>query len=58
MSTLYSSVHHEMIGPLKSNVEIAVNLIRTLKDQSKRELAQLLLVTSKHLLLHANDLLD
>ena len=33
MSTLYSSVHHEMIGPLKNSVEIAVHLIRILRDQ-------------------------
>ena len=32
MSTLYSSVHHEMIGPLKSNEEAAIRLIRNLQD--------------------------
>ena len=32
MSTLYSSVHHEMLGPLKTNEEAAIRLIRNLKD--------------------------
>ena len=36
MSALYSSVHHEMIGPLKSNEEAAVCLIRGLKDNALR----------------------
>ena len=36
MSNLYSSVHHEMIGPLKSNEEAAVRLIRSLKDNNLR----------------------
>jgi len=30
MSTLYSSVHHEMLGPLKNNVETALRLVRRL----------------------------
>ena len=28
MSTIYAMVHHEMIGPLKTNEEAAVRLIR------------------------------
>ena len=32
MSTLYSSVHHEMLGPLKASSEAAVRLIRGLQD--------------------------
>ena len=39
MSTLYSSVHHEMLGPLKASSEAAVRLIRKLKDQDLRGLA-------------------
>ena len=58
MSTLYSSVHHEMIGPLKSNIEAAVRLIRYLKDNNLRMQAQIILVCSKQVILHANDLLD
>ena len=37
MSALYSSVHHEMIGPLKSNEEAAVRLIRSLTDNKLRQ---------------------
>ena len=32
MSTLYSSVHHEMLGPLKNNVETSLRLVRSIKD--------------------------
>ena len=32
MSNLYSSVHHEMLGPLKNNVETSLRLIRSLSD--------------------------
>ena len=37
MSAIYSMVHHEMIGPLKTNEEAAVRLIRKLKDSSMRQ---------------------
>ena len=30
MSTLYSSVHHEMLGPLKNNVETSLRLVRSI----------------------------
>ena len=58
MTRLYSTVHHEMMGPLKNNVQIALRLIRCLKEQPKRELAQIIMICSKQVLLHANDLLD
>ena len=58
MSALYASVHHEMIGPMKSTEEAAVRLIRKLKDNSLREQAQVILICNKQVLLHANDLLD
>ena len=47
-----------MVGSLKNNLEIAVRLIRNLKDQSHRELAQIILIGSKCLLLNAHDLYD
>ena len=47
MSTLYSSVNHEMIGPLKTSEEAALRLIRRLKDSNLREEAQLILICSK-----------
>lgn len=58
MSTLYSSVHHEIIGPLKSNEQAALRLIRGIQDPSLREQAQIILVCSKQAILNANDLLD
>ena len=58
MSTLYSSVNHEIIGPLKSNEQAALRLIRGIQDQSLREQAQIILVCSKQAILNANDLLD
>ena len=58
MSTLYSMVHHEMIGPLKSAEEASMRLIRKLKDNDFRKQAQIILICSKQVLLHANDLLD
>ena len=39
MTLLYSSVHHEIIGPLENNIEASVRLIRSVKDQAMRELA-------------------
>ena len=39
MGNLYSSVHHDMVNPLKNNVEAAVRLIRNLRDQRLRESA-------------------
>ena len=47
MTTLYSMVHHEMLGPLKSAEEAAVRLIRKLKDNDLRQHAQIILICSK-----------
>ena len=47
MSTLYSMVHHEMIGPLKSCEEAAVRLIRKLRDNDLRQTAQIILICTK-----------
>ena len=62
LTTLNASVHHEMMGPLKTNVHVAQRLIRKLKraGQSKKleEMAAVILLTSKQLLFHANDMLD
>ena len=58
MTLLYSSVHHEIIGPLENNIEASVRLIRMAKDAAVRELAQITLVCSKQALLNANDILD
>ena len=58
MQTLYSTVHHEMIGPLKTNVTLIDNLLRSLDNFNQRTLAEMVMIGSKSVLLHANDLLD
>ena len=62
LSTLNMSVHHEMIGPLKINIDVIERMIRQLKrlERSKelQEMASLVLISSRQILLHANDLLD
>ena len=58
LSTLSASVHHEMLGPLKSNVEFADALMRHLSSSTLKKQAQLISISSKLVLFHANDLLD
>ena len=62
LSTLNMSVHHEMIGPLKININVIQRLLRHLKglENSKelQEMASMVLISSRQILLHANDLLD
>ena len=59
LAILCSSVHHEMTGPLRCGIELAVRLMRNLKNNPPlRKLAQLILLCCKHVLLHANDLID
>ena len=47
MSNLYSSVHHEMLGPLKSNEEAARCLIEGLTDPNLITLARISLLCTK-----------
>ena len=47
-----------MLGPLRSNVEFAETLIRHLKSPALKAKAQLISISSKLVLFHANDLLD
>ena len=62
LSTLNTSVHHEMLGPLKINIDIVKRLIKQLKKMEKsqklQEMASVVLISSRQILLHANDLLD
>ena len=39
LSTLNTSVHHEMLGPLKANIEFSERLIRSLKSATFRSIA-------------------
>ena len=58
LKTLNSTVHHEMIAPLKSNLELSMRLIRKLKDKSLKQMAQTIFTATQILIMHANDLLD
>ena len=51
-------MHHEILTPLKVTVQIAERL-KTLEDVTQLpEMAQIVSVSSKLVLFHANDLLD
>ena len=58
LSTLNASIHHELITPLSSNVEMANQLLCSVDDPGLNEMAHCIYVNSKLVLLHANDLLD
>ena len=59
LSMLNTSVHHEMLGPLKTNVILTDHLCKELKkDPRLLEMAKTVNVSSRLVLLHANDLLD
>ena len=62
LNALNMSVHHEMLVPLKVNLDTSLHLIKLLNRQrsghTARRMAQNILVSSKLLLLHAHDLLD
>ena len=59
LKTLYASVHHEMLVPLKVNVEMALRLNKALKNfPIEKKLCESILISSNIVLLHANDFLD
>ena len=47
-----------MVAPLKSNVEFAQRLLTNTQDPQVKEIAKLILFTSKLVLFFVNDLLD
>ena len=58
LTMLNASMHHEILTPLKVTVQIAERL-KTLEDVTQLpEMAQIVSVSSKLVLFHANDLLD
>ena len=58
LRALNASAHHEMLGPLRANIDISTRLIRQLKDEELKRMSQTILISSQLVLLHANDLLD
>ena len=59
LKNLNTTVHHEMLAPLRANIDICQRLLRNLKnDEQSKKMAQIILVSSQLVMLHANDLLD
>ena len=56
MKTLIASVHHEMVVPLKVNVEMAERLISSLIHMpAEVKLARNILIASNMVMMHAHD---
>ena len=53
-----ASMHHEILTPLKVNIHIAEKLSKLEDTSQLKEMAQIISVSSKLVLFHANDLLD
>ena len=53
-----ASMHHEIMTPLKVNIALAENLSTLLDVTDLKEMAQMISVSSKLILFHANDMLD
>ena len=59
LKLLNTSVHHEMLAPLKANVDIAERLVNNLrKFPVQKKMVQTILISSQMVMLHANDMLD
>ena len=58
LRTLNASVHHEMMGPLKANVNLCERLLGSVKNPKQRKMIKTIFVSSQLVLLHASDLLD
>ena len=58
LKTLNTSVHHEMLAPLKANLEISMRLLKQLKQEHQKHMVRTIIISSQLLMLHANDLLD
>ena len=53
-----ASTHDKMLNPLAINVEVAERLIQQSDDGELKDMAQVILVNSKIVMFHANDVLD
>ena len=59
MKSLITSVHHEMVVPLKVNVEMAERLISRLGHMpAEVKLARNILIASNMVMMHAHDFMD
>ena len=59
LKALNASVHHEMLAPLKCNVDLCKILIKKLQNQKQElQMVKVVLISSQMVMLHANDMLD
>ena len=58
MKKLNTSVHHEMIAPLRAQMIISKSLAKSCTELKSKQMAKLMTLSSNLLLLHAQDLLD
>ena len=59
LRTLNTTVHHEMLAPLRANISFCRKLLEKLyQDQWATRIIEIMLVSSQMVLMHANDLLD
>ena len=58
LRALNVSAHHEMLGPLQANIDIAARLVKRLKDEELQRMSQTILISNQLVLLHAQDLID
>ena len=58
LQALNTSIHHEMLVPLGTNVMIADRLLEAMESEQHKQMAKLVQTCSNLALFHANDLLD
>ena len=59
LKALNASVHHEMLAPLKCNVDLCKILIKKLQNNKQElQMVKVVLISSQMVMLHANDMLD
>lgn len=58
LQALNTSIHHEMVAPLGTNVMIADRLFEAMESEKHKQMVKLVQTCSNLALFHANDLLD
>ena len=56
--TLNTYVSYEMVNTLNHNIDLAEMLLKKLTSRTDKKIAKLILITSKMMLMHANDFMD
>ena len=59
LKTLNASVHHEMLTPVKTNIEISQRLLKKLsRFPEEKKMVRTILLSSQFIMMHVNDFLD